>query len=298
MSGESMTARRSSGSAIILSCLGQSAASIANKCSSPACTWERTALIPKSLAPISRIRSPMSRRVWRAQRNLAPKLLADIAFSHHKATDAFQTPEVRPNHLPLPPSPIFQTQDELREGLKHLNLPVTSLLYKCVNAAKEPSQESATVPHTDHDGTDICGRCRSFYETFVAIAPGKCQTLEQITLEQNASHLWHDSHKVRITASSAKKVPIRGNPQCLLREHIYPRFHGNAATQHGVESEALALQRLEGCGYKVTCRGTVLCTHEPWLSASPDGVLHTAELLEIKCPLLKSNESLEARSML
>ncbi|KAL7878385.1 hypothetical protein AOLI_G00093590 [Acnodon oligacanthus] len=63
----------------------------------------------------------------------------------------------------------------------------------------------------------------SFYETFVAIAPGKCQTLEQITQEQSASHLRHDSRKVRITASTAKKVPIRGNPQHFLREHIYPR---------------------------------------------------------------------------
>ncbi|KAL7876225.1 hypothetical protein AOLI_G00111880 [Acnodon oligacanthus] len=133
----------------------------------------------------------------------------------------------------------------------------------------------------------------SFHETFVAITAGKRQTSVQITLEQSASNLWHDSRKVRITASFAKKAPIRGNPQHFLREHIYHRFHGNAATQHDVESKALAFQWLEGCGYQVTCRGTVLCTHEPWLSASPDGVLHTGELLEIKCPLLKSNESLE-----
>ncbi|KAL7848076.1 hypothetical protein AOLI_G00227940 [Acnodon oligacanthus] len=233
-------------------------------------------------------------RLWNigTQRKLAPKLFADIVFFHHKATDAFHTPEVRLNHLPLSPTPIFQNQDELREGLKHLNLCVSGLLYKCVNAAKELSQESAAVPHTDHDGTDICGRCMSFSETFVAIAPDKCQILEQITLEQSASHLWHGSRKVRITASSAKKVPIRGNPQYFLKEHIYPKFHGNAATQHGVESEALALRRLEGCGYKVTRRGTVLCTHEPSLSANLDGVLDTGKLLEIKCPLLKSNESL------
>ncbi len=36
-----------------------------------------------------------------------------------------------------------------------------------------------------------------------------------------------------------------------------------------------------------------MCASEPWLSASPDGVLNSEELLEIKCPLLKSDESLE-----
>lgn len=36
-----------------------------------------------------------------------------------------------------------------------------------------------------------------------------------------------------------------------------------------------------------------MCASEPWLSASPDGVLNSEELLEIKCLLLKSDESLE-----
>lgn len=62
---------------------------------------------------------------------------------------------------------------------------------------------------------------------------------------------------------------------------------------HGLESEASALQWLEGCGFTVSCRSTVMCASEPWLSASPDRVLNSEELLEIKFPLLKSDESLE-----
>lgn len=235
-------------------------------------------------------------RLWNmgTQRNLCPKRLMDITFSHHRATDVLQMPEVMPKNVPLPPTPSFCTQDELREGLKHLQLPVSSLLHKCRSAVQgqEPGHP-ASSPHADHDGTNNCQRCMLFFDSFVAIDPNKCTALEHVTLEQSSSHLWHDSRKVRITASTAKKVPIRGNPQTFIREHLYPRFHGNAATHHGLESEASALQWLEGCGFTVSRRGTVVCASEPWLSASPDGVLNSEELLEIKCPLPKSDESLE-----
>jgi hypothetical protein len=36
----------------------------------------------------------------------------------------------------------------------------------------------------------------------------------------------------------------------------------------------------------VNHRGTVVSVEEPWLSASPDGVLNSKELLEIKCPVM------------
>lgn len=39
--------------------------------------------------------------------------------------------------------------------------------------------------------------------------------------------------------------------------------------------------------------GTVLCPLEALLSASPDGILNTGELLEVKCPFLKDDEDLE-----
>lgn len=230
------------------------------------------------------------------QRNLAPKRLMDISFSHHQTTDVLQPNEASPMHAPLPPTPKFYTQDEPREGLKHLKLPVSSLLHKCVTATAAQAQETeapaSPTPPAHHDGTNTCQRCMSFFDTFVNISPQTLAELQRVTLEQSASHLWHDACKVRITAS-VEKVPIRADPQNFLREHMHPRFHGNAATRHGSESELLASQWLEGCGYIVSHRGTVVSESEPWLSASPDGVLNSEELLEIKCPVLKGDESLE-----
>ncbi|XP_041837800.1 uncharacterized protein LOC121637659 isoform X2 [Melanotaenia boesemani] len=203
-----------------------------------------------------------------------------------------------PGEMPsecLPPTPSFSTPDELRESLKHIHLPVSSLLFKCVNAAQGgvAEQPSPCAIHDVHDGTNTCQTCMSFYDSFVDIGFKKCADLEHATLEQSACHLWHDSRRLRITASTAKKVPIRGKPQTFIREHLFPRFHGNAATHHGLQGETSACQWLEAHGFAVSHRGTVVCVNEPWLSASPDGVLNSEELLEIKCPLLKSEESLE-----
>ena len=125
-------------------------------------------------------------RLWNSgtQRNLAPKLLADISFAHHKPMDAFQKPDVRASHLPLPPIPV----DDMRKGLHHVNLHVSSLLHKCLNAT--PQHHSAIAPQS----------------------------------QQCAAHVNHDSTntkmwKIRITASSAKKVPIGSNPDIFFKKH-------------------------------------------------------------------------------
>ncbi|KAL2095489.1 hypothetical protein ACEWY4_010208 [Coilia grayii] len=233
-------------------------------------------------------------RKWNSgtQRNLAPKLLTEMSFVHHKASDAFIAPDVRPDYLPLPPTPRFETLAEMRSALGHLTLPKDSLLYKCIHAEAPAMtvQELPPAAHTDHDGSNGCPPCSGFYGTFVDIESDRLQLL---THEQNASHLWHDSRKLRITASTAKKVPVRTTPERFLQQHVYPRFHGNVATRHGVAGEVLALKWLEDRGHIVTRRGTVLCPTEPWLSASPDGVLSTGELLEIKCLFLKPHETVQ-----
>ena len=57
--------------------------------------------------------------------------------------------------------------------------------------------------------------------------------------------------------------------------------------------EAKALQWLEEQGYNISRRGTMLCPGEPWLSASPDGIIDSGILLEIKCPFLKAGETVK-----
>ena len=49
-------------------------------------------------------------------------------------------------------------------------------------------------------------------------------------------------------------------------------------------------------GYNIDLRGLVLCKGEPWLAASPDGIIiNTDQLLEIKSPVLGKNKTLISR---
>lgn len=64
-----------------------------------------------------------------------------------------------------------------------------------------------------------------------------------------------------------------------LCEHIYPSFRGNYETNYGKENE------VKERGMNITHKGTVISIQEPWLSASPDGIINSDVLLEIKCPV-------------
>lgn len=232
-------------------------------------------------------------RQWNkgTQRNLEPKPLRDIQFTHHKVSDTFGQ-GLRSRMNPLPPTPIFHTHEQLNLAFKNQAFHRSTLLFKCVNAnptVPPIDPHTPTISHTNHDGTMSCPGCLSFYDTFVAIDDKR---LEEATREQSMSQLWHDSRKLRVTASSAKKVPVRTSPDAFLKAHVYPRFHGSAATKHGVVSEGQAVKWLEEQGHTVTRRGTILCPGEPWLSASPDGIMESGVLLEIKCPFLKDDETI------
>lgn len=164
-------------------------------------------------------------------------------------------------------------------------------VFHIVRFIKAKTFLSVSSPHADHDDTNNCQRL--FYDTYVAICSTKCRALERGTVMQHASHMWYDARKIRVTASTAKKVPTKVSSQNYIKNRLFNTFQGNKATRHGMESEELAIKWVESLGHIVSRRGIVVCENEPWLSASPDGVLNSQELLEIKCPLPEDNDSLE-----
>ncbi len=105
----------------------------------------------------------------------------------------------------------------------------------------------------------------SFYQMYVNLGKNKIASLEEATKRQSASHLWFDGHTLRITASSANKVPVRAskNPKSFVREHLFPRFHGNSATRHSQENEKVARAWIESCDFLVEKRGAVVSATEP-----------------------------------
>ncbi|XP_047246219.1 uncharacterized protein LOC124883253 [Girardinichthys multiradiatus] len=176
-------------------------------------------------------------------------------------------------------APLFQLQ-------------TNSLLSRCygVNIENHESSQSQCdlqMPHTEHSTTLTCKKCLSFFEKYVKLNPAQVEKLTQDTQVQSASQLWHNARKLRLTASTAKRVPKRSttNPQKCINEHLHPTFMGSKATKYGKENEDKAIQLMEAQGHTVERRGLVLCPDHPWFGASPDGILDSAQLLEIKCPL-------------
>lgn len=241
-------------------------------------------------------------------KNLEPKRLSQINFRHHKAEDEHEG-ETRAVGSQLPNTPHYQSHKDFRESVdksqtKPLFLLKNTLLEKCYNATPSAEQQGSRTgqgnsavdhsifqPHQNHDDDLSCGKCKAFYQAYIDIHGEQAGKLELETREQSASDLWHSSRKIRITASSAKKVPVRAgtNSNKFLCEHMYPTFRGNYATNYGKEKELTACNQLKEQGINITHNGTVVSVEEPWLSASPDGTIDSCELLEIKCPVPNKN---------
>ena len=127
-------------------------------------------------------------------------------------------------------------------------------------------------------------KCMKVYNQYVKIDASR---LEIATEGQSTCMAWRDSRKIRITASTANKVPKRDttNSDKFIKEQLYPSFRGNAATKYGQEQEVKAREFFEEhIMTKVNTKGTVLWVGNEWLSASPDGIINNSEVLEIKCP--------------
>ena len=155
---------------------------------------------------------------------------------------------------------------------------------------EEPNVFSSLAqPRSEHGSTLNCLKCTAFYDTFITLRPDQVVELERNTRKQSREPLWHDARKLRITASTASKVPQREttDPDKFLAEHLYPRFQGSRATRYGKESEGLVKEHIKERGCRVIDKGLVVCAGDPWLAASPDGIIDN-KLLEIKCPITLS----------
>ncbi len=237
-------------------------------------------------------------------RNLQPKRLSHISFRHHKAEEEYEG-QTKTVSSQLPNTPHYQSHKDFKESIdksqtKPLFLLKNTLLAKCYNATPTAEQQgsrmdhgpcAADQPHRNHDEDLSCGKCKAFYEAYIDLDGEQASKLEMKTREQSESGLWHSSRKIRITASSAKKVPVRAgtNSDKFLCEHMYPTFRGNQATNYGKEKEGTACNELKEQGINITHTGTVVSVAEPWLSASPDRIIDSCELLEIKCPVPNKN---------
>lgn len=71
---------------------------------------------------------------------------------------------------------------------------------------------------------------------------------------------------------------------------MYGSFIGNAATRHGLIFESTAKKALEkALGKKIRTAGLMVDYTLPYLAATPDGLVATNAIVEIKCPHVAKN---------
>lgn len=83
-------------------------------------------------------------------------------------------------------------------------------------------------------------------------------------MTQSKSLVWRDARKIRFTASSASKVPVKDTPNCtnFIREHLHSKFVGNKFTKHGQENEHIANEYMISNGYDLVEKGIFVSVEE------------------------------------
>ena len=139
-----------------------------------------------------------------------------------------------------------------------------------------------------------------FYETKVVVIPETVNCVERHILDQADNELWMVERRKRITAS--KVGSISKMRQTTMRSKkveviVYSNFGGNVATRYGLDKEETTRHQYKTymtqnghLNLSIEVCGIFVSLENPWLAASPDGLVydrdaaHPYGLLEIKNP--------------
>ncbi|CAG2215644.1 unnamed protein product [Mytilus edulis] len=172
------------------------------------------------------------------KRNIEPKPLSNIVFKKPKQGENL-IEDLNVNAPGVRDTPMYYSSQELRTAVEQSSLlPLFKLKGTTINksfVSKPATKENIPKDHCEHDSLSSCQRCSSFYSKYLAVDLARTVKLQTDTINQSKSVLWKDARKIRITASSASKVPIKETTDCtnFIREHLRPKFVGNKFTKHG-----------------------------------------------------------------
>jgi hypothetical protein len=118
-----------------------------------------------------------------------------------------------------------------------------------------------------------------FYKKNIALTVDESAALLLATGSQSRTNPWFLTRRLRVTTSLAKDIAGRRKKDFapLVRRHLSCQCKGNKATRCGQEHEKVALDNFMGlftaANGDLTESGLVVDTKEPWLAASPDGII-------------------------
>lgn len=112
--------------------------------------------------------------------------------------------------------------------------------------------------------------------------------IERKTRKQSSNSHWHKERSVRITASNFGRVCKMRNTTSTansVKYILYPSDIKTKALEYGSSNEKHAIKAFENqYGLIVEECGLFVDFEFPYLAASPDGLIGTADIIEVKCP--------------
>ncbi len=165
--------------------------------------------------------------------------------------------------------------------------------------------------HNDISAEHLENLKTSYYETKVVVTAEDANKIETGTCDQSESEQWITERRKRLTASIAggiAKMRATTSKSKKVENLLYSKFKGNAATRYGSCMEDTTVKEYETYQHqhghpnlKVNGCGLFISLNDPWLAATPDGIVddpsddvtQTLGLLEIKNPYSLCDQSLE-----
>lgn len=129
-----------------------------------------------------------------------------------------------------------------------------------------------------------------------------CRVIEQKTRNQSSSRHWKEERSKRLCSSSFGKI-CKATERCdknklAMSLTCSVELKGCKAVQHGRKYEKAAIEKYEQdkCVNVQKC-GLFVSKTKPFLGSSPDGIINSDMLIEVKCPYSAKNKEITSKSV-
>jgi len=161
---------------------------------------------------------------------------------------------------------------------------------KCINPPANPYAVISDHTYSSMSVTDSLIKALKLEE----ITSEEISDIEMKTRGQADNDVWHLSREGRLTASKFFSFVHGSGKSSLAHSSLYPSRFASEATNHGIKYEPVAVKTyIEKYGITAEevqeCGLFILGSH-PFIAGSPDSLLSTDGVIEVKCPYTTRKE--------
>ena len=150
-----------------------------------------------------------------------------------------------------------------------------------------------------------------YYKANIMVTEVSAEQININTMGQSSGEFeqrWHEERRKRITASNVGQIAKRKATTKVaskVKQLLHSKFHGNRATDWGLlqedvsQGEYLKVKQAISPEFSLVNSGLVVSVANPWLAASPDGLVYDPKadppqgLVEFKNPYSVREKTLE-----